>query len=139
MAEGFARAYGSDVMEPESAGLAPALSIAPLTHKVMLEKNIDLGHMYPRSAGLLKGRYDLVINMSGGEVPKSIKAPVEEWEVHDPIGEPEEVFREVRDQIEQRVMGLVNAMRNRKPPRSEGPAAVVPSRAVDSHRQPPRK
>src|SRR5580700_4541049 len=104
MAEGFARAYGADVLTAESAGLAPSMSIAPLTHKVMLEKNIDLGHMYPRSVTSLKGRFDLVINMSGGTVPPNIKARVEEWEVHDPIGESEEIFRAVRDQIEQRVM-----------------------------------
>ena len=27
MAEGFARAYGKDVMVPESAGLAPAMTV----------------------------------------------------------------------------------------------------------------
>ncbi len=138
MAEGFARAYGSDVLTAESAGLAPAMSIAPLTHKVMLEKNIDLGHMYPRSAEALKGRFDLVINMSGGPVPKAIQAAVEEWEVRDPIGESEEIFREVRDQIEQRVMRLVLGMRGRKPPRSEG-QSVAGAKRVDSHSQPPRK
>jgi len=138
MAEGFARAYGSDVLTAESAGLAPAMSIAPLTHKVMLEKNIDLGHMYPRSVEALQGRFDLVINMSGGPVPKAIQATVEEWDVRDPIGASEEVFREVRDQIEQRVMRLVLAMRGRKPPRSESPSAAGAKR-VDSHSQPPRK
>ena len=138
MAEGFARAYGSDVLAAESAGLAPAMSIAPLTHKVMLEKNIDLGHMYPRRVSALKGSFDLVVNMSGGQVPVSIQAPVEEWDILDPIGRPEEVFRRVRDQIEQNVMQLVLAMRNRKPPRSEGQAAVSPS-LVDRHAQPPRK
>jgi arsenate reductase len=138
MAEGFARAYGSDVLTAESAGLAPAISIAPLTHKVMLEKNIDLGHMYPREVGALKGHFDLVINMSGGVVPKSIQGPVEEWEVRDPIGEPEEIYREVRDLIEQRVMRLVLAMRSRKPPRSEGQQAAGAVR-VDSHVHPPRK
>jgi arsenate reductase (thioredoxin) len=138
MAEGFARAYGPDVLTAESAGLAPAMSLAPLTHKVMLEKNIDVGHMYPRSVTALQGRFDLVINMSGGAVPAIIKAPVEVWDVRDPIGETEETFREVRDQIEQRVMRLVLSMRGRKPPRSEGQPAAGVTR-VDSHSQPPRK
>jgi len=137
MAEGFARAYGSDVLMAESAGLAPALTVSPLTHKVMLEKNIDLGHMYPRSLENLKGQFDLIINMSGEALPRGLKAPVEEWTVRDPIGEPEEVYREVRDQIEQRVMRLVLAMRNRKPPRSQ--ESVSGSARVDSQRQPPRK
>ena len=138
MAEGFARAYGSDVLVAESAGLAPAISVAPLTHKVMLEKNIDLGHLYPRSLGMLKNGFDLVINMSGQPIPREIEAPVEEWTVHDPIGESEEIFREVRDQIEQRVMRLVLAMRARKPPKSANHDSSAQAR-VDSRRQPPRK
>jgi arsenate reductase (thioredoxin) len=138
MAEGFARAYGSDVLAAESAGLAPAMSISPLTHKVMLEKNIDLGHLFPRRADALKGPFDLVVNLSGGKVPSTIVAPVEEWSVLDPIGMPEEVFRNVRDEIEQRVMRLVLAMRNRKPAQSAGQAAASPAR-VDRHAQPPRK
>jgi len=138
MAEGFARAYGSDVLTAESAGLTPAIALAPLTHKVMLEKNIDLGHKYPRSVDSLKGRFDLVINMSGQPVPEEIKTAVEEWDVRDPIGESEKVYRQVRDQIERRVMRLVLGMRSRKPPRSEGSAASSVSR-VDSHGQPPRK
>ena len=138
MAEGFARAYGSDVLTAESAGLAPAMMLAPLTHKVMLEKNIDLGHLFPRSVEDLKGRFDLVINLSGGVVPRSITAPVEDWKIQDPIGKSEEVFRRVRDEIEQNVMRLVLAMRNRKPAQSAGPAANGGS-WVDRHAQPPRK
>jgi arsenate reductase len=138
MAEGFARAYGSDVLIAESAGLAPALSVAPLTHKVMLEKNIDLGYKYPQSTESLNGVFDLVINMSGQPVPRELRAAVEEWEIRDPIGESEEVYRRVRDQIEQRVMGLVLGMRSRKPPRSEESTVTMQPR-VDTRRQPPRK
>lgn len=137
MAEGFARAYGSDVLKAESAGLAPAISLAPLTHKVMLEKNIDLGHMYPRGFGALAGGFDLIVNMSGQPLPQQINAQVEEWPVQDPIGEPEEIYRQVRDQIERRVMGLVLTMRNRsKPPRSEEQTTASASR-VDTRAQRP--
>ena len=114
MAEAFARAYGSDVLEAHSAGLAPALALAPLTHAVMLEKNIDLGDFYPKEMGLIPGRMDLVINMSGYELQLRDPAPVEEWDVADPIGETEEVFRTVRDEIEQRVLRLIETLRSRK-------------------------
>jgi len=139
MAEGFARAYGADVLTAESAGLAPAMSISPLTHKVMLEKNIDLGHLFPRRLDTLKGSFDLVINISGQKLPDSVQAPVEEWSVLDPIGLPEEVFRDVRDEIEQRVMRLVLAMRNRKPAQSEAQASPPAPLRVDRHAHPPRK
>ena len=138
MAEGFARAYGADVLVAESAGLSPAMALAPLTHKVMLEKNIDLGHKYPRSIESLKGHFDLVINMSGQPVPKDLHTAVEEWDVPDPIGESEKIYRQVRDQIERRVMRLVLGMRSRKPPRSEE-SAVSSAARVDSRRHPPRK
>ena len=38
---------------------------------------------------------------------------VEDWEVRDPIGQSEDVYRTVRDQIEQRVMRLILAIRAR--------------------------
>ena len=69
MAEGFARTYGSDVLQAHSAGLAPAMAVAPLTHKVMLEKNIDVGHMYPKDFKSAATKADLIINMSGMELP----------------------------------------------------------------------
>jgi arsenate reductase len=128
MAEGFARAYGSDVLTCASAGLSPALSVAPLTHKVMLEKNIDVGYVYPKNLAMLKGSFDLIVNMSGQALPANVGARVEEWTVRDPIGEPEEVYREVRDVIEQNVLQLVETMRSRKPPQSEEPAARVDTR-----------
>ena len=114
MAEGFARTYGSDVLQAQSAGLAPAMSVAPLTHKVMLEKNIDIGGMYPKDFEAAVSHTDLIINMSGMELPVKPAARVENWEIRDPIGESEEVYRDVRDQIELRVMQLILAMRARK-------------------------
>jgi arsenate reductase (thioredoxin) len=114
MAEGFARTYGSDVLVALSAGLAPAMAVAPLTHKVMLEKNIDIGNIFPKDLDSMLGKTDLIINMSGFDLPVKTGVPVERWEIRDPIGESEEIYREVRDQIEQRVMQLILAMRVRK-------------------------
>jgi arsenate reductase len=134
MAEGFARAHGQDVLEARSAGLAPALALAPLTHAVMLEKNIDLGHFYPKDFDPLQRDVDLVINMSGYELPLKRPVPVEVWEVFDPIGESEEVFRQVRDEIEARVLRLIETLRSRKAVASQ--AALT---RVDTRRGPTRQ
>jgi arsenate reductase len=136
MAEGFARAHGSDVIHAQSAGLAPALAIVPLTHRVMLEKNIDLGDCYPKEIEHVDGAIDLIINMSGHDLPSRAGAEVEVWEVRDPIGESDEVFRQVRDQIEQRVLHLIERMRLRKPVTSEKLSAGAP---VDTRRRPTRQ
>ena len=112
MAEGFARSYGRDVMKVESAGLASASAISALTHDVMWEKNIQLKGHHPKPISTCKEKpYDLVVNISGGSLPKWFKAPVIEWSIQDPIGESPEVYRRVRDDIENRVMQLILQMR----------------------------
>ncbi len=117
MAEGFARAYGSDVMEPLSAGLYPAAIIAPLTKTVMIEKNIDISPQFPKGLdGISSGPVAMVINMSGQKIPTPRGSTVEEWKVLDPIGLSEEIFREVASDIEQRVMRLVLALRADRAP-----------------------
>jgi arsenate reductase (thioredoxin) len=117
MAEAFARTYGRDVMEPLSAGLSPASGLPPLTFQVMSEKGIALDHHYPKDVSALRGhQFDLVVNMSGQKLPAAWSMPIEEWNVHDPIGESEDVYRSTRDDIENRVMRLILTLRrNGKP------------------------
>jgi protein-tyrosine-phosphatase len=112
MAEGFARAYGRDIIVPSSAGLAPAAFIAPLTRKVMREKNIELGDVLPKAITpeLLAG-CNLIVNMSGYKVPFPPGMAVEEWKVRDPIGESEQVFQQVANEIEHLVMRLILKLR----------------------------
>jgi len=123
MAEGFARAYGSDVLTAQSAGLAPALAVVWMTHLVMLEKNIDLGDCFPKEVEFVRGGIDLIINMSGHDLPYSTAVPVETWDIRDPICESEEVFRQVRDEIEQRVLNLIERLRSRQPAASGVPSS----------------
>ncbi len=123
MAEGFARLYGSDVLEVFSAGLFPANTIAPLTKKVMLEKNIDVSGQFPKGLEAIPpGAPGLVINMSGQKMPVPPGTKVEEWKVLDPIGLSEDVFRQVASEIEQRVMRLVLSLRA---PQREAPKSVL--------------
>jgi arsenate reductase len=134
MAAGFARAYGSDVLTVQSAGLAPAMTVSSLTHQVMLERDIDIGNEFPKSfETVLESDTELIINMSGHPLPAKTEARVETWAVRDPIGESEEVYREVRDQIEQRVMRLILKVRGSKPP------VVAESPRVDTRRRTPRQ
>jgi arsenate reductase (thioredoxin) len=112
MAEGFARAYGSDVMVPASAGVAPATGVAPDTLDAMNEKGIDLKDHFPKAMRhLAHVEFDLVVNMSGQKLPSPVKAPVREWQVDDPIGMKYENHCEIRDEVERRVMGLILELR----------------------------
>jgi arsenate reductase len=123
MAEAFARAYGSDVMEPLSAGLAPAYIIQPLTKQVMEAKNISLEGLYAKDLGAIDlTTVDLIVNMSNRPLPPGIPVEVREWRVEDPIGQDEETYIAVRDQIERLVMGLILDLRRAKRPAKRAPS-----------------
>ena len=116
MAEAFARAYGSDVMTVESAGLSPATIIAPLTKQVLAERNLNIDSHFPKGLEVAaRESFDLVVNMSGQPV-KLLQARVVDWQVRDPIGQSEAVYRGVVQQIESLVMGLILSLRNERLP-----------------------
>ena len=122
MAEGFARLYGSDVIEAASAGIEPAWRVDPLTMKVMLEKNIDLSGAITKNLQEVNGDapFDLIVNISGVHV--SGRVPVETWEVRDPVNQSETVFREIASQIEGLVMNLILRLRREAKKASQAPA-----------------
>ena len=112
MAEGFARAYGSDVVIPASAGLAPASIVAHDTKRAMLEKNIDIRDHFPKTIRHLgRARFDLAINMSGEELPADAGERIVDWDIADPVRVPYERHCEIRDEIERKVMNLVMELR----------------------------
>jgi len=113
MAEAFARAYGSDTLIVHSAGLAPAASLPPLTRQTLSEKNISSEGQFPKAVEwFAMEKFDVVINLSGERLPPSlVSARVVEWNVRDPIGESEAVYRAVAAQIEGLVMRLILELR----------------------------
>jgi arsenate reductase (thioredoxin) len=119
MAEGFARTYGADVMEALSAGLGPAMSVSPMTVETMKEKNIDMSDAVPKGVdGVDRSGLSLIVNISGQKLPVR-SVPLVDWDVRDPIGRDEKVFREVRDEIERRVMELILRLRAEENPREK--------------------
>jgi protein-tyrosine-phosphatase len=125
MAEGFARKYGSDVLEPSSAGIAPANIVQPLTKKVMEAKNINIDDQFPKNLDQVGvAQFDLIVNMSGHKLPDPIRMEVREWTIQDPIGKSEDTYVQVRDQLENQVMRLILELRRdaRKRVESKGPA-----------------
>lgn len=112
MAEAFARTYGSDVIVPSSAGLAPANTIPPLTRQILAERNIQIDQQFPKGLDLLPGPFDMVVNLSGFPVPVAAQELLT-WPVPDPIGQKEEVYRQAAATIENLVMQLILNLRNR--------------------------
>ena len=111
MAEGFAKAYGADVIAAASAGLSPATMIAPLTIQILEEHNVRIDGHFPKGLDIaVREPVDLLVNMSGRPLSlPGIKGI--EWRVQDPIGLKDSVYREVAAQIESLVMRLILDLR----------------------------
>lgn len=108
MAEGFARALGSHILEAESAGLAPAPAVASLAQEVMLARGIDLGAHFPKGLKEVDpNRFDLIVNLSDYPLPPGVRAPVRECPVPDPIGGDRACYERVASEIERLVGDLV--------------------------------
>jgi protein-tyrosine-phosphatase len=122
MAEAFARALGGDVMIPASAGLTPGWGIAPDTIRAMEEKSIVLRDHFPKSLqNLARIRFDLVVNMCQRPLPLEAPVRLVEWEIPDPIGMKFEEHCEVRDEIERKVVELIEELRREvRPPQFRG-------------------
>ena len=114
MAEGFARAYGSGLVEAASAGLYPAATVARLSRQVMLEKGIDLTGIVPRHlADADPASFDLIVNMSGEPLPGLSPPEVINWSIPDPVLGPIEEYRQARELIEKKVRELMAEIRRR--------------------------
>ena len=120
MAEGFARHYGQGRVEAHSAGMEPS-RLNPYAVRVMREQGIDIsGHQSKAFDEALARSMDLVITVCGNAdercpvVPPKVKRL--HWPLEDPAaatGSNDQVlakFREVRDQIEVKVRGLMSEL-----------------------------
>jgi protein-tyrosine-phosphatase len=77
----------------------------------MSEKDISLNGSESKGLDQTGTDFDLIVNMSGRPLPGGLPASVREWKVEDPICASLERHREIRDQIETLVQGLINELR----------------------------
>lgn len=109
MAQGFAEVFGQGKLEAYSAGSSPSSQIDPLVVEVMKEKGIDLSGKRPKSLDDLPPvEMDYLVTMGCEETcPAVLTKKIIEWEIPDPKGKSIDIFREVRDMIEDKVKGLL--------------------------------
>jgi arsenate reductase (thioredoxin) len=112
MAEGFANHYGKGWPTAYSAGSEPAGIIMPNTIEVMREKGIDIAHQ--RSKGLseinlLLMHWIIILEetLANSLPTDSLEADVLHWFVPDPVGQPIDAYRKVRDEIETMVLEFI--------------------------------
>ncbi len=112
MAEAFARIHGRGVIDPASAGSAPSGQVNPRAIAAMQVHGYDLAKHRSKSTAEVAGQtWDLLVTMGCGDTCPTLPAGAREnWELTDPRSLSPTAFNVVRDEIEQRVRGLVDRL-----------------------------
>ena len=116
MAEGFANHHGKGWLTAYSAGSKPAGIIMPNTIEVMREKGIDISHQQSKGIAeinLLLMHWIVILEETlESFIPRdSVESEILHWFVPDPVGEPIDTYRKVRDEIETRVLQFIDIAR----------------------------
>jgi protein-tyrosine-phosphatase len=107
----FARAAGGH-HEARSAGTTPGDGVHPEVVEAMRELGVDLADGIPRKLTTADAEWaDVVVTMGcGDECPYIPGKRYLDWELEDPKGRPIEEVRLTRDEIERRVIELIDEL-----------------------------
>ncbi len=110
MAEGFAKKLGADQFSITSSGLESS-QVNPIAVQVMKEIGIDIsGQNSTALQDYQPEDFDIVISLCGCGVnlpPAWLQQEVfEDWQLDDPAEQPE-IFPRVRDEVQARVIKLI--------------------------------
>jgi arsenate reductase (thioredoxin) len=109
MAAAWLRHLAGDRVTVLSGGSAPAGTINPSAVEAMAEKGIDITDQYPKPwTDETVGVADVIVTMGCGDAcPVLPGKRYLDWELEDPAGKGVASVRPIRDDIEQRVRGLL--------------------------------
>ncbi|MBX7244905.1 MAG: arsenate reductase ArsC [Candidatus Sumerlaeaceae bacterium] len=113
MAEAFARFHGGDVIKAHSAGSRPSGIINPNATTAMAQRGISLkSHHSKGLADLPPLEWDWVITMGCGDSCPNLPARHRaDWALPDPRNMDPGDFNQVRDEIERRVVDLLQSIK----------------------------
>jgi protein-tyrosine-phosphatase/multimeric flavodoxin WrbA len=111
MAAAFAQHSAGVKLEALSAGIQPEIQGNPVMVEAMQEKGLDMAFHTPEpiESALRHGQPDIIVTLG-----RDVKSPelggvrVENWDLDDPYGQPVEMMRRVRDEIEKNVQQLIS-------------------------------
>ncbi|MGW9176195.1 arsenate reductase ArsC [Streptomyces decoyicus] len=110
MAAAFLTHLGGDRIQVRSAGSAPADAVNPSVVAAMAEVGIDVSAEVPKVLTVEAVQAsDVVITMGCGDTcPVFPGKRYLDWQLPDPAGQGVEAVRPLRDDIEQRIRGLLD-------------------------------
>lgn len=109
MAAALAEHLSARRVHVRSAGSQPSGELNPIVVEALQERGVALTVAYPKplSDSVLRAA-DVIITMGCGDsCPYFPGKRYEDWQVRDPAGQPIEVVREIRDEIQARVTTLL--------------------------------
>ncbi|MES1022310.1 arsenate reductase, glutathione/glutaredoxin type [Gloeocapsa sp. BRSZ] len=114
MAEGFARTIGEGKIAVTSSGLEASV-VDPTTVEVMSEVGIDISNQTSKPLSDFNPEdYNAVISLCGCGVnlPEAwvLREVFQDWQLDDPEGKSVDKFREVREQVKERVEKLIASL-----------------------------
>lgn len=109
MAEAIARQVGGGRFEVASAGSRPSGQVEPMVFDVLKEKGIPVEDQFSKGIEDLPHLlWDVVVSMGCGDnCPTLIGRRHVDWNIENPRGKDVDFFRRVRDEIEEKVRGLL--------------------------------
>jgi Protein-tyrosine-phosphatase len=108
MAQAFFERHAPSDVRAESAGQDPAETVWPEVVEAMREVGIDLSERKPKKLDLeMQLHADWAITLACAGSCPYVAGAVEDWDVADPRGRSLEQVREIRDEIEHRVVDLI--------------------------------
>ena len=112
MASGWQRHLAGDTVDVFSGGSDPAVGINTTAVAAMAEVGIDIASEFPTPwTEQIARAADVIVTMGCGDAcPLYPGKPYEDWELTDPAGQPLEVVRTIRDNIEHRVRQLLASL-----------------------------
>ncbi|MDN5847731.1 MAG: arsenate reductase ArsC [Candidatus Nitrosocosmicus sp.] len=116
MAEGFLRKYAPKRYETSSAGTVPISQINPIAVEVMKEVGIDISKQKPKdlTEDMMRNA-TTIINMGCMDdkfCPALFVPKVIDWGIEDPKNKPIEKVREIRDEIEKKVLKIIESTKD---------------------------
>ena len=120
MAEGFFRKYAPKGLETISAGTVPTSQINPIAVEAMKEVGIDISNQKPKdlTEDMMRNA-TTIVNMGCMDdkyCPALFLPKVIDWGIEDPKDKPIEKVREIRDEIEKRVLEIIESTKDNKIP-----------------------
>jgi arsenate reductase len=112
MAAGWLRHLAGDRVDVYSAGSEPAAEINPAAIEVMAEVGVDIrGDQPKRWTDEVLRAADVVVTMGCGDAcPFHPGTRYEDWKLDDPAGRDLATVRRIRDEIRDRVEGLITTL-----------------------------